>query len=167
MVKDVELWPQRPGFDSRPFTKIPHPCGTFFRQTLRSMACKMLRPTVPWGRALCRLRQHLAQRSCIYVISNMHWRRKRPSQNTIIGSSTNFPSKTVMSAEVRTMYYLDSAKRQLYNFHLNKPLYIVTSQRRIQGDNVSNVGAISPNGWIKPMTECQTFWIWYKTLSSE
>ena len=45
MVKDVELWPQRPGFDSRPgqifFTKMPHPCGTFLRQTLRPLACKI------------------------------------------------------------------------------------------------------------------------------
>ena len=59
---------------------------------------------------------------------------------------------------------------QLQNFHLSKPLYIVTSQRRSQGDytyNIPNVGAISSNSWIKPMTECHSFWRWYKTLSLE
>ena len=43
---------------------------------------------------------------------------------------------------------------QLQNFHLSKPLYIVTSQRRSQGDytyNIPNVGAISSNSWIIPI----------------
>ena len=58
-----------------------------------------------------------------------------------------------MSAAVWTLYNLDSAKRQLHNVLLSKPLYIVTSQRRIQGYytyNVPNVGAISSIRWIKP-----------------
>ena len=34
-----------------------------------------------------------------------------------------------LSAAVWTMHYLDSAKRQLHNFDLSKPLYIITSQK--------------------------------------
>ena len=56
--------------------------------------------------------------------------KKGPPLNTVIGSSTNGPAKIVMSATVWTMHYLDSAKRQLHNFDLSKPLYIITSQRK-------------------------------------
>ena len=72
-------------------------------------------------------------RSCTFVTQKIDWRRKGPPLNTVIGSSTNAPAKIVMSAAVWTIHYLDSTKRQLHNFDLSKPLYIITSQRKNPG----------------------------------
>ena len=85
MVKDVELWPQRPGFDSRPWQIFFHQNSSslwyFFQSEPEIPGLQdPLRPTVHWGRALCRLRQHLVKDQTrvrrIPFLGRHPWRQK-------------------------------------------------------------------------------------------